>query len=55
VGYEPPVVDVLAHDEHPIAIDYHKGCLMLATSNRLLLWNVQNGNFKQGIVANEAI
>ena len=42
--------------ENPITIDFHRGCLMITTSNRVLLWNVQTGSFRAGTVTtNEAM
>jgi len=41
---------LLVNGEHAITIDYHRGFLLLATSNRLLGWNITRGTFGKGIV-----
>ena len=46
---------VLQNGEKAITIDFHRGCLMLTTSSRVLLWNVQSGAFRKGVIANETV
>jgi hypothetical protein len=42
--------DLINQGERIITLDFHKGCLLIATSNALYGWNLRTGDWTQGII-----